>query len=453
MKNCFSVVLVLMVPLSISAQRTPGEPHSKPDASSRQMQLRIRLQFNPHDKDAHEELIKLLSVKYAFRPEMEEDGTWLKNNPEDYDTEIEMHSLATIAVDDPEYAISIDRFILAHAIRTDDPKDYDFISSRLAFILIDRNHDAEALDLLTRATVQTPNDPGAWENLADAQVRIGQAEKALPAYRKSIDLDPTQEFPYEGLAKALFKLGRYSDCETQLKAAISVYNAQYHGVPTDTFHLMMKNIQQATRDEPALADLHAELAHLYIAEQNFGKALAQTDVAANANPDDNIPYEYLRAAIYDRVGQAAKAAATRLGASAEVQAEMKKEPGSRGMAGDMAYPQVLFMANDGDDEDSASEVVNFLEPHASGGTLKPMDLITLGFADCTLGKAAECNRRVQDAFRADGKLNTAKSEHNLAEALVKAHDAVAASEHFRQAYELDPQNTTYRMDYESTQPH
>ena len=82
-----------------------------------------------------------------------------------------------------------------------------------------------------------------------------------------------------------------------------------------------------------------------------------------------------------------------------------------------------------------------------------MDLVALGFADCTLGRAAECNTRVEAAFRADGELNTAKAQHNLAEALVGAHDSGTADEHFLQAYELDPQNTTYRIDYESVQSH
>jgi hypothetical protein len=148
------VVLAVLVSSPIQAQRASKKPPLKSDDSRRQMQLRFRLQANPHDKEAHAELIKILSSENAFRPEMEEDGTWLKNNPDDYDTEIGMRSLAIAAVDDPEYAISIDRFILAHANRADDPKDYDFVSDRLAFALLDRNHDVEALELLTRSTLQ-----------------------------------------------------------------------------------------------------------------------------------------------------------------------------------------------------------------------------------------------------------------------------------------------------------
>ena len=130
----FSIAIVSLTifPLVLPAQKTPkGSSSKKIDDSNRQMRLRFRLQTNPHDKQAHEDLIKILSAKYAFRQEMEEDGSWLRNNPDDYEAEIQMRSLATAAVNDPEYAINMDHFVLSHANRSDDPKDYDFMNDRL----------------------------------------------------------------------------------------------------------------------------------------------------------------------------------------------------------------------------------------------------------------------------------------------------------------------------------
>jgi hypothetical protein len=73
---------------------------------------------NPHDQQAHNELVKIFNAKYAFRAEMEEeDGEWLRNNPTDFETEIQMRSIATVAIYDPEYAISTDRFILSRVHR------------------------------------------------------------------------------------------------------------------------------------------------------------------------------------------------------------------------------------------------------------------------------------------------------------------------------------------------
>jgi tetratricopeptide (TPR) repeat protein len=415
------------------------------------MQYRFRLQANPHDKQAHEGLIKILKAKYAFRPEMEEDGSWLKNNPDDYMVEVEMRSLATTAVDDPEYAIDIDHFVMAHVTRSDDPKDYEFMTDRLAFGLLDRNHDLEAIEILKKATVDSPNDAGVWENLGDAQVRTGQPSLAVPAYRKSIDLNGNQEGTHQGLANALFTLGQYSDADTEYKAAISIYNSQYHGsVSTDTFHMMMKKIQDATHDEPSLALLHCQLARVYMAEQKLDNALSEVDAATSASPSDKINYEYLRASIYEAAGEMDKAKASRLQAHNEIQRELKKESRGVDIYDMMAYPEVMFMSIEDDEQASAHEVINFLEPLVSTGRLKAYDHISLGRAYCTVGKPTECKIRVETGLRAGGKLNNAISQHNLALALLKNQDLRGALEHFQEAYERDPQNMTYRMDFETT---
>ncbi len=51
---------------------------------------------------------------------MDEDAVWLKNNPDDYNAEISVRSLAT-TINDAQFAINIDRYILAHANRADYP--------------------------------------------------------------------------------------------------------------------------------------------------------------------------------------------------------------------------------------------------------------------------------------------------------------------------------------------
>ncbi len=450
----FSIAIVSLTifPLVLPAQKTPkGSSSKKIDDSDRQMQLRFRLQTNSHDKQAHEDLIKILSAKYAFRQEMEEDGSWLRNNPDDYEAEIQMRSLATAAVNDPEYAINMDHFVLSHANRSDDPKDYDFMNDRLAFTLLDRNYNTEALEILKRATVNSPDDAGVWENLGDALVRTGQSSMAILSYQKSLSLDSNQEGPHEGLANALFKIGKYADAESEINAAISVYNAQYHGTAsTDTFHIMMKKIQDATHREPTLANLHRQLARVYVAEQKFDKAHAEVAAATAANPDDKINFEYLRASIYEVAGQEEKAKATRLQAHNEIQSVLKKESHNAEMDSMLAYPEIMFMTIEDDEQTSAQNIIDFLEPVIPTGTLKPMDLISLGLAYCTVGRSVDCKSRTEAGLRVGGKLNNPTSQHNLAQALLKNHDSRGALEHFQEAYERDPQNMTYRMDYEAT---
>ena len=451
----FSLILVSIWPCYIYAQKVNQKQPSKKSADdgSEMLKFRFRLDNNPHDKTAHEGLIKLLRAKNAFRAELEEDGTWLKNNPNDWEAEIEMSSLADAALDDPEFAFGVDRFILAHTKREDDDHSYDFVEFRYAFALLGRKHIEEALDLLRKETVESPEDPAVWQNLGDAQVRANHPEQAITAYQKSIALGATQEWPHEGLAKAYFNLKQYSEAETELKAAIALYGAQYHsGEPTDSFHAMMKKMQEATHQEPSLAKVHCQLAQVYVGAKEYAKAVSELDGAERANSDNKINYEYLRAHIYEESGQLDKANALRLQASKEVRDEMKKAPKDADMEAYLAYPESLFMSFEEDDLSSAQEIIAFYAP-LPAASLKAMDMLTLGMAYCTVGKADQCSNYVESAFRVGEKLNRAESHHKVAEALSEAHDSRGALKHFQAAYELDPINTTYRLDYEAAKSH
>ncbi len=87
----FSLVLVSIWPCYVYAQKVnQKQPSKSADDGSEILKFRFRLDNDPHDKTAHEGLIKLLRAKNAFRAELEEDGTWLKNNPNDWEAEIEM---------------------------------------------------------------------------------------------------------------------------------------------------------------------------------------------------------------------------------------------------------------------------------------------------------------------------------------------------------------------------
>lgn len=449
---CRFILLLFAVlhPAYLRSQGIHDPSSSKPaNNESKLLQLRFRLEIVPHDKKSHDTLMTLLKAKNAFRAEIEEDGKWLKNNPGDWEAQIEMSSLAKAAVDDPEYAFEIDRFILTHTKREDDEHSYDFAAMTFAFELLERRHFSEGLDILRKQTVQSPSEPAVWENLGDALVRAEHAEEAIPALKKSIELDPTQENPHEGLAKAYLRLARYAEAETEYKAALSLYDLQFHrGVPTDSFHQMMKGVQTATNREPMLADLHYHLSQVYLGAQEYAKALAELDGAEKANPDDQISYEYARAHIYDKSGQTEMAEAVRVKTSKLIRDEMKKERRDPDMDKYMAYPEPIFMSLDGDPSSSAQEIITFYAP-IQPSSLKPMDLLTLGTAYCAVGNADLCVSYTEGAFRTGEKLNRAEAHHKLAMSLLDLHDSPHAFKHFQAAYELDPANTTYRLDFDS----
>ena len=440
---------LIAAPTAIAQKAKPKAPAV--DDSDKEMQLRMRLNMNPHDEEAHRAIQALLRKKYAFHTSMEEDGIWLKNNPDDYNSEIEMRSVA-MTINDPEYAIGIDRYILAHANRAPNPEGYDSVSDRLAFLLIGRGKYPEALILLKRATELSPTDAGVWENLADGQVQAGQFSAAVESYKKSLDVDINQENTHEGLALAYFDLGDFQASTTELTAAVAVYNAQYHGTnPTDSWHLMLKNMNDATHSDAGLATLHYKLAKSLLAEKKYDRAITEADIATKADPDSATTGFYLKAEIYDAAGQPTKATATRREAAEAIALMMKKEHPSKDdwFQGFSNVQEIFIMTADSAVVDTADETILLLEPMLSKGNLKPLDRQLLGMAYCTKDRTKECREQIDLAFASEGKWNNATTQYSAGEGLQKSHDP-SAVEHFQKAYELDPQNVTFRMDYEAS---
>jgi hypothetical protein len=100
------------------------------------------------------------------------------------------------------------------------------------------------------------------------------------------------------------------------------------------------------------------------------------------------------------------------------------------------------------DDAMAPTAIWYLEPQLKAGTLKPVEEMVLGQRYCEVGRIDEREKTKVTAMQADPELHTARAERALGVVLFKAKGPVAAKEHFPGAYELDPQNLTYRMDYQ-----
>ena len=103
-----------------------------------------------------------------------------------------------------------------------------------------------------------------------------------------------------------------------------------------------------------------------------------------------------------------------------------------------------------DEAASAHEVIMLLEPKVPNGNLKAMDVMLLGVSYCTVDRIQDCKARSRTAMSMGSKLDTGRNHHVLGESLKKGGDPTGAAEEFEQAYQRDPQNTTYRIDYEAT---
>ena len=463
-----TVFLFLLMTALVSAQTQPVHSqkpnksirHSNTENTPSEEKLRLRLQFNPHDAAAHKQLIELLGKKNAFRAIVIEDANWLSNNRNDSFALIELVSYAETALHDPEYAISQLRFQLSSVSRQDDAYDFDDWSDQLAAKLQKRGRPEEALPLLSELVRLNPNEAGFWADYADNLSALDRNEEAEKAYRRAITLDPSMESFHEGFAEALLKSRDLSGATSEYRAALSLYDAQYKtGEATDSFHSFIRNmvkIEQKFGAEHALSETRLKLARVLLMDKKYEEAIAQTQAAMDADHTNFIAL-YLCAEIYEAKGDHEQATRTRDNAKSLIEKEAAKEHVEKGKGAVAAVdPRVIFLQDSLSNEPFShpalpSEVVSILEPRlANLSNFERLELATAYFA---LGQVESGKRQWELAMAADPDLNNPVSNFSLGEELVRAGDLAGALPHLQRAYELDPQNTTYRMDFDAIRQH
>lgn len=435
-----------------------GQKNTPPtSAAQKEDQLRVRLEYNPHDAEAHKRLIALLKSKYAFRAIVLEEAAWIKNNPNNSVWDLtELISYSTVALRDPEFAITELQSYLGTVRREDDPEDYDGFEDRLAGLLVDRGRAEAGVPLLRELVRLNSGEAGFWADYGSALSAAGRLPEAVQALRHSIVLDPSEEITHEDLADALLKRGNLQEAETEYRAAISVYKDEYKtGEPTNSFQSMLRGIVQAeskTQEENALAEMYLKLARVLLKEKKYGDAIAQTQAALEADKYEFVAL-YYRAEIYGAMGNLTEAAKTRNAAGAAIEKEAASEfAKSPKVPRPDIDPRVIFLMDtlwNGAQGCPAlpSEIVSVLEPRLA--SLSAYERFVLASALFCLGQTSEGRQQWEEAIASDHKLDTAVSQANLGHELLKAGAVSDALPHLERAYELDPQNVTYRMDYEA----
>jgi len=208
-------------------------------------------------------------------------------------------------------------------------------------------------------------------------------------------------------------------------------------------------IEAANHEEAALAETRLKLAHLLLLEKKFDEAVAQTKAALDADQYEFAAF-YLRAQIYEAKGNHEEANRVREEADSAVRRQTEKERLS-GKGKPEIDPRVLFLSDtlwNGDSGYPAfpSEIEAILEARSSA--LSPVEYESLAMAYLSQGKISEAKQQWDKALAADSTVDNATGHSNLGRQLLKAGVIGDALPHLRRAYELDPQNLTYRLDYE-----
>jgi len=442
------------------SKRTAGEASQKKSVASQkdssdraEDRLRIRLQINPHDPVAHKELVALLEKKSAFRAVFTEHANWLKNNPSDSVSLIELVSWAKTALHDPEFAIAQERWVLDHSNRAEDDLTYDRNMGMLAADLDKRGRPQEALKIVDELIRLNPEDETLQADRATPLLHLGRVAEAVQSLRRSLQSDSSSETLHEALADALATSGDLAGAESEYRASLSVYNAKYkRGDTTNALDSLVKGlvkIEASNRAEHALAQTHLKLARVLMRQKKWTDAVKETQAALDADNNELGAY-YLRAEIYDAQSDRTAAAKAREAARAAVMELTKHDKASGDIKAD---PRILFMLGTNDDDANEpstafpSEILAILEPRIAD--LTPMERVILSDAYLDTGRTSDAVRQFDKAISMDSSFDTAVAHGNLGQRLLRVKALPEALPHLQRAYELDPQNMTFMMDYQT----
>lgn len=448
---------VLMFVLSATAVNAGPQSQTKSGSKGSasvptEQTLRIRLELNPRDASAHKQLIEILRKKNAFRALVIEEATWIKNGPGDHLALTELVSYAKVALHDPEFAIEQQRSFLARASRDADDFQYDVTRARLADDLNKRGRPQEALSILDELVLLNPKDAGLWADRSAPLLSLGRITEATQSLRHSVEIDSSSESSHQALGDALAKGGDLSGAETEYRAAVSVYQAKYKkGETASSFDSLVKglvDIEAAHHAEHSLAQTHLKLARVLMLQKKWEAAVAETQAALDADETAGGAF-YLRAQIYEAAGDHRPAEEARQAARAAIEKLAQGSP--RSATHISVDPRLLFLTEGIFDPESgamafSSEVLSILEPRIAA--LSPMERIMLAYAYLDLGRVSDAVQQWEMGVSRDLKLDNPVAHAEFGERLWKAGAVADALPHLRRGYELDPQNMTYRMNYE-----
>ena len=140
--------------------------------------------------------------------------------------------------------------------------DRDYLAALMALgsTLDEMGREAEAVDILRRATQSAPSDAGTWNSLGAVEFRLGHAKEATAAFERAIALDPEMPEPRSGLGLIFMQSGNRDTAQRQFREAIRIL--------------------------PNYGNAHRNLGNLLFAEGDVPQAAWELRIAADLLPAD-----------------------------------------------------------------------------------------------------------------------------------------------------------------------
>jgi len=237
--------------------------------------------------------------------------------------------------------------------------------------------------------------------------------------------------------------------------AEQVYDAKYRkGEVTSTWdHFIagMVEVEKKFQSEHALAAIHLKLARCLAAEKKWDDAVEQTKLALNA---DKEAYQalFLKAQILEAKGDFKTANQVRT----DVMSALSKQIAAAGAGADVKKaitdPRFILLMNDDDDSTDLAPLTFAGEVVAAGsineGRLSAFERLLYGNALAENGRVDDADQQWNKAIASDRRLDNARVQAQIGQRLLSLGSGSKAAPHLRRAYELDPLNMTYRIDFE-----
>ncbi|MGE5326150.1 MAG: tetratricopeptide repeat protein [Deltaproteobacteria bacterium] len=136
----------------------------------------------------------------------------------------------------------------------------DDATAHLALARADLHDDGgdlnEAIAELHAALEKDPASSGVWNDLGEAQIKLGKFDDAAASYREALKLSPDDDAGHYNLAEALKRAGHLDDAVAEYREALR-RNAQWKDMLTTIFaaDLQAKNLAFAQSDAEILEKL------------------------------------------------------------------------------------------------------------------------------------------------------------------------------------------------------
>jgi protein O-GlcNAc transferase len=190
----------------------------------------------------------------------------------------------------------------------------------LATVLLDSSHLSDALEAATEGVRVDAHSDAAFRTLGMVQTRQHNYTAAVDSYTRAVQLNSSSPEALLDLGDAQANTGLFREASSTFEEAIRKYPQEaeayyqyavvilHHGDPNDTRKQphAISLLQKAVVLDDSLADAHYQLASIWLARGENGKALAELEDAAKQDAN-NKNIHYSMSIAYRKLGRTKEA--------------------------------------------------------------------------------------------------------------------------------------------------